>query len=175
MTYRRGIAPIIALALLASTAGEAWAKPVTYRLGFVASGVADGKPFTDEEVEVRLKADTSQVTVTPDVTTLTLDCSPSLCGGYIAGIGFGIASIYKFRQHKKNPTEIKVQVSGRNNANVTLTKQRLASYKLGEPLAPVEVKVAFKAPLTFRGSMVGRPTTVTFTSIKGRSLTLEAE
>jgi hypothetical protein len=74
MTYRRGIAPIIALALLASTAGEAWAKPLTYRLGFVASGVADGKPFTDEEVEVRLKADTSQVTVTPDesFTRLTL-------------------------------------------------------------------------------------------------------
>ena len=92
-----------------------------------------------------------------------------------AGIGFGIASIYKFRQHKKNPTELKVQVSGRNNANVTLTKQRLASYKLGEPLAPVEVKVTFKAPLTFRGSMAGRPTTVTFTSIRGRSLTLAAE
>jgi hypothetical protein len=171
--HRYAVAPMLALSLLACTAGEAFAKPITYTLGFKASGVVDGKPFTNQDVEVRPQADTSQVTSTPGVTTLTLNCSPSVCRAYVAGLGF--ASIIKFKAHKDNPTQLKLLVSGKSNASVTLTKQRFGSDALGTPLAPTEVKVAFKAPLTFQARKGGRPTTVTLTSIADRSLTFEAE
>ena len=48
MTRRRALAPIVALSLLAATAGQAPAAPITYTLGLSASGVVDGRPFTDE-------------------------------------------------------------------------------------------------------------------------------
>src|SRR5690349_24759772 len=42
MTRRRALAPIVALSLLAATAGQATAAPITYTLGLSASGVVDG-------------------------------------------------------------------------------------------------------------------------------------
>ena len=175
MTRRRALAPIVALSLLAATAGQAAATPITYTLGLSASGVVDGRPFTDEPAKVQLRADTADVSTGPDGTTLTVDCSHGGCTGLVAGIGFGIASIVKFKQHKDNPTQITVTVVGKNIERLFLAKPRFATYKLGTPIGPIEVPVAFKAPLTVHVTVNGRPSTVTINSIAGNRVRFEAK
>src|SRR3954470_1809963 len=144
MIRRCALAPIVALSLLASTAGQAFAVPITYTLSLAASGVVDGMPFTDEQVRVQLRADTVDVSSGPGGTTLTIDCGKSVCTAYVGGLAFGIASIFKFKQHKDNPTQITLAVVGKNIGRLFLVKPRFASYKLGTPIGPIEISLAFK-------------------------------
>ena len=145
MTRRRALAPIVALSLLAATAGQAAATPITYTLGLSASGVVDGRPFTDEPAKVQLRADTADVSTGPDGTTLTVDCSHGGCTGYVAGIGLRNRLHRQIQAAQGQPDPDHRHGGGQEHRAALLGEAAFATYKLGTPIGPIEVPVAFKA------------------------------
>jgi hypothetical protein len=85
------------------------------------------------------------------------------------------ANTEHYAEHKDNPTQITVTVVGKNIERLFLAKPRFATYKLGTPIGPIEVPVAFKAPLTVHVTVNGRPSTVTINSIAGNRVRFEAK
>jgi hypothetical protein len=166
---------IVALFLVASTVGQALAAPITYKLGLDASGVADGKPFTNQHVMVRLRTDTTRVRSSPAGSTLTVDCSRGNCTAVVAGVSYVVGPDIRFRQDKDKPQQITLTVVDQHDERVFLVHQRFATYRLGTPIGPLDVAARFNAPLTLRVTKNGRPTTVTITSIADKRIRFEAE
>ena len=109
MTGRRMIAFVLAFLLIAAPWSSATAEPVLYTIKFVASGTVGGVPFSNEPLVFAGVTDTGTVAAIAQANLAQLQ---QLIGSlsYIAGLGFGIASIVKFKLHKDNPTQFGLAV-----------------------------------------------------------------
>ena len=86
----RVVTVLLVALLLASGGGRtARAEVITYRLDIVASGEIGARRFTDQPIVLLARADTD----------FAIE---------IAGLGFAIGAIMKFKQHKDNPTQIPI-------------------------------------------------------------------
>jgi len=159
--------------LFASTAGQALAAAITYKLGLTASGVVDGKPFTNRQVVVRLRADT-QVKTGSAGSSLTFDCDGGNCVAVVDGHGYAIGSAVKFSRSEDKPRRLTLTVVDKTVERIFLVSQQFASYKLGTPIGPLEVAVQFTAPLTMRITVNGRLSTLTVKSITDNRIRFEA-
>lgn len=90
MGWIRMVTVLLVALLLASGGGRtARAEVITYRLDMVASGEIGARRFTDQPIVLLARADTD----------FAIE---------IAGLGFAIGAIMKFKQHKDNPTQIPI-------------------------------------------------------------------
>jgi hypothetical protein len=175
MRRRYALAMIVALFLAVGTVSQALAAPITYRLGLAASGVVDGKPFTNQQVSVRLRTDTKRVRSGTTGSTLRVDCGGGNCTAVVAGESYVIGPDIRFRQDKDRPQRITVTVVDQQYQRLVLVHQRFASYELGTPVGPLDVAASFSAPLILRVTKDGRPTTIRVGSIANGRIRFEAK
>jgi hypothetical protein len=99
------LASVLVLLMIAGPWSSAMAEPILYTIEFVASGTVGGvPPFSNEPLVFASVTDTGTVAAIAQANLARLQ---QLIGSlsYIAGLGFGIASIVKFKQHEDNPTQ----------------------------------------------------------------------
>ena len=105
MTVCRIAACVLALLIITSPCSSALAaEPVSYAIKFAASGDVDGVPFTDELQVFVGTTDTDTVAALTEATPAQLAQIISALS-YVVGLPFVIGSIFKFKQHKDNPTQ----------------------------------------------------------------------
>ena len=106
MTGCRIVACVLALLMIAFPCSSALAaEPVSYAIKFVASGDVDGVPFKDELQVFGGVTDTDTVAAIAEASPAQL-AQIIFALGYVVGLPFVIGSIFKFKQHKDNPTQV---------------------------------------------------------------------
>ena len=104
MRGSRVFASVLVLLMILGPWSSAMAEPVLYTIEFVASGTVGGVPFSDEPLTFAGVTDTGTVAAIAQANLTELaQLITSL--GYVAGLGFGIAAIAKFKQHENNPVQ----------------------------------------------------------------------
>jgi hypothetical protein len=105
MTGSRVVASVLVLLMIVGPWSSAMAEPVLYTIHFVASGTVGGVPFSDEPLTFAGVTDTGTVAAIAQANLAELaQLITSLA--FVAGLGFGIAAIAKFKEHKQNPTQL---------------------------------------------------------------------
>jgi hypothetical protein len=104
MMGARIVASVLALLMIAAPWGSATAEPILYTIKFVASGTVGGVPFTDEPFVFAGVTDTDTVTAVVEADPAQL-AQLMAALSFVAGFGFIIGAIVKFKQHKDNPTQ----------------------------------------------------------------------
>jgi hypothetical protein len=108
MKGSRVLAVVLVLLMISAPWSLATAEPVLYTIEFVASGLSSGPqvvtPMADEPLVFAGVTDTATVAAIAQANLTELaQLIASL--GYVAGLGFGIAAIVKFKEHKNNPVQ----------------------------------------------------------------------
>lgn len=147
MQHRRPIAAIAVAAMVAGAAQPATARLIAYTVTFTASGSVAGQPFTDREVKLAYLGDTKLVSV--DRGTGGASVAPIIAAGsLIAGLGFVVAALFKFHQHKQNPSQgLAIESSTPAASEIQLSGRKVEAYQLGRERSPVDATVSGALPL----------------------------
>jgi hypothetical protein len=108
----RVVACLLVLLTICGAWSEALAEPLLYTIHFVASGTVGPDTFVNEPFVFAGTTDVATIqhvidTLETDpagVQTIIQDLS------LIAGVGFIVAALFKFHQHKQNPTQLALEV-----------------------------------------------------------------
>lgn len=165
---RTAILALIAMLSWTVPAAPADARLMTYTLSFTASGVADGKPFTNRPMTLITVGDMAG-SITGSLTSVTKLITAA---AYVAGLGFSISAIAKFKQYKDDPTQVGL---GPVSQIIMIEALSLRGYTFDETIPPTRVPVDADFPTRWQViAPDGRRTTLVIRSIRGGKGTFTA-
>lgn len=119
MKGSRVLAAVLVLLMIVGPGSSAMAEPILYTIEFVASGAIDNVPFSDEPFVFAGVTDTTTVEAIAEANLAQLVQLVTALS-YVSGLVLIIASIFKFKQHKDNPTQFRFAVTVNLPSQLTL-------------------------------------------------------